>query len=123
VSHDMKNDGLVVCIFLSDKAGMARWIGILLAMNNEVREEKARHHSPLATAQDASQGATAQDALPYDESSAGLQITPPADLGASQHAWSFEITTTKDQHTPAVVETNSTKALKGTKKVDLDGHH
>ena len=29
----------------------------------------------------------------------GLRITPPADLGASQHAWAFEILTTKEQHT------------------------
>ena len=33
----------------------------------------------------------------------GLRITPPADLGASQHAWAFEILTTKNQHTPAVL--------------------
>ena len=31
----------------------------------------------------------------------GLRITPPADLGASKHAWVFEILTTKNQHTPA----------------------
>ena len=31
----------------------------------------------------------------------GLRITPPADLGASKHAWAFEILTTKNQHTPA----------------------
>lgn len=30
----------------------------------------------------------------------GLHITPPADLGASKHAWAFEILTTKNQHTP-----------------------
>lgn len=34
----------------------------------------------------------------------GLRITPPADLGASQHAWTFEILTTKEQHTPAVLD-------------------
>ena len=33
----------------------------------------------------------------------GLRITPPADLGASQHAWAFEILTTKNQHTPAAL--------------------
>ncbi len=31
----------------------------------------------------------------------GLRITPPADLGASHHAWAFEILTTKNQHVPA----------------------
>ena len=31
----------------------------------------------------------------------GLRITPPADLGASKHAWAFEILTTENQHTPA----------------------
>ena len=31
----------------------------------------------------------------------GLRINPPADLGASKHAWAFEILTTKNQHTPA----------------------
>ena len=33
----------------------------------------------------------------------GLRITPPADLGASKHAWAFEILTTKNQHTPAAL--------------------
>jgi alpha-L-fucosidase len=33
----------------------------------------------------------------------GLRITPPADLGASQNAWAFEILTNKEQHTPAVL--------------------
>ena len=36
----------------------------------------------------------------------GLHITPPADLGASQHAWTFEILTTKNQHMPAELGTN-----------------
>jgi alpha-L-fucosidase len=35
----------------------------------------------------------------------GLRITPPADLGASQHAWAFEILTDKKQHTPATLGT------------------
>ena len=35
----------------------------------------------------------------------GLRITPPADLGASQHAWAFEILTDKEQHTPATLGT------------------
>ena len=34
---------LVVWIFLSGKAGMERWIGILLAVTNAAREEKALH--------------------------------------------------------------------------------
>ena len=52
----------------------------------------------------------------------GLAITPPADLGNSQHAWSFEIVTDRQQHVPKVIQTDATKALKGTKKVDLEGH-
>ncbi len=51
----------------------------------------------------------------------GLQITPPSDLGASQHAWSFEIVTDQEQHSPNAIERDSDKALGGTKKVDLDG--
>ena len=34
---------LVLWIFFSGKAGMARWIGILLAVTNAGREEKALH--------------------------------------------------------------------------------
>ena len=34
--------------------------------------------------------------------SKGLAITPPKDLGASQHAWSFEIVTDTEQHQPNV---------------------
>ncbi|MDF7809083.1 alpha-L-fucosidase [Pontiellaceae bacterium B12219] len=52
----------------------------------------------------------------------GLQITPPADLGASQFAWSFEIVTTEEQHHPNVIQHDADKALKGTGKVDLDGN-
>ena len=33
----------------------------------------------------------------------GLRITPPADLGASQHAWTFEILATKNQHVPTTL--------------------
>ncbi len=55
--------------------------------------------------------------------SAGLRITPPADLGGSQYAWSFEIVTDAEQHHPNVIVTDAGKALKGTKKVDLDGKH
>ncbi|MFG0288085.1 MAG: alpha-L-fucosidase [Rhodopirellula sp. JB044] len=52
----------------------------------------------------------------------GLQITPPADLGESEHAWSFEIVTDQDQHHPNVIVNDEEKALRGTKKVDLDGN-
>jgi len=51
----------------------------------------------------------------------GLKITPPSDLGASQHAWSFKIVTDQEQHSPNAIERDSDKALRGTKKVDLDG--
>jgi alpha-L-fucosidase len=54
--------------------------------------------------------------------SQGLQITPPADLGASQYAWSFEIVTTEEQHHSNVIVRDADKALKGTKAVDLEGH-
>ncbi len=33
----------------------------------------------------------------------GLRITPPADLGSSQHAWSFEIATDQQQHVPNMI--------------------
>jgi alpha-L-fucosidase len=52
----------------------------------------------------------------------GLQITPPADLGRSQYAWSFEILTSEEQHHANAIETDASAALKGTKKVDLDGN-
>ena len=52
---------------------------------------------------------------------AGLQITPPADLGTSEYAWSFEIATTQPQHFPNAIENDATAALKGSKKVNLDG--
>jgi alpha-L-fucosidase len=35
-----------------------------------------------------------------------LRITPPADLGTSQHAWAFEILTTKNQHVPVTLSTD-----------------
>ena len=55
-------------------------------------------------------------------SSSGLQITPPTDLGVSQYAWSFEVVTTQKQHVPSAIVRDANKALKGTKKVDLDGN-
>lgn len=51
----------------------------------------------------------------------GLQINPPAELGASQHAWCFEIVTNEEQHTPNVIVKDATEALKNTRKVDLEG--
>ncbi|QDT00961.1 alpha-L-fucosidase [Adhaeretor mobilis] len=52
----------------------------------------------------------------------GLRITPPSDLGASQHAWAFEIVTTEEQHHANAIQSNAVTALKGTKKVDLEGN-
>lgn len=52
----------------------------------------------------------------------GLEIIPPLDLGNSDHAWSFEIETDKEQHEPNAIQTDASKALKGTKKVDLEGN-
>ncbi|TWT91223.1 alpha-L-fucosidase [Neorhodopirellula pilleata] len=51
----------------------------------------------------------------------GLQITPPADLGTSEYAWSFEIVTDQEQHHPNSLVTNASKALQGTKNVELEG--
>ena len=57
----------------------------------------------------------------WEMTDTGLQITPPADVGKSQHAWAFEIATTTEQFVPKVDQMNATDALKGTKKVDLEG--
>ncbi|MDO5968760.1 alpha-L-fucosidase [Flavivirga aquimarina] len=59
----------------------------------------------------------------YVINEAGLTITPPKDLGVSQYAWSFEIVTDAEQHTPNVIQKNVDKAFEGTKKVDLEGNH
>lgn len=53
----------------------------------------------------------------------GLRITPPSNLGQSQHAWSFEIQTSTEQHHPNVIVLDVDRALKGSKKVNLDGKH
>ncbi len=53
---------------------------------------------------------------------AGMKIDPPSDLGQSTHAWAFEIVTDENQHTPNVITLDEDEALKGTKKVDLDGN-
>ncbi len=52
----------------------------------------------------------------------GLRITPPANLGRSDHAWSFEIQTSVEQHHPNVIQRDADRALSGTKEVDLDGN-
>lgn len=51
----------------------------------------------------------------------GLRITPPSDLGASLFAWAFEIVTDRPQHQPASTELSADRALKGTRRVDLEG--
>lgn len=53
----------------------------------------------------------------------GVSVTPPTDLGASEYAWSFEIQTDAEQHHPNVIVRDASKALKGTKAVDLDGYN
>jgi hypothetical protein len=58
----------------------------------------------------------------WEMTPAGLQITPPAELGTSFFAWSFAIVTDQEQHHPNVIESDESKALRGTQKVNLDGH-
>ncbi len=53
----------------------------------------------------------------------GLQITPPSTLGKSKYAWSYEILTDREQHQPSAIQSDASRALKGTKKVDLEGRH
>ena len=60
--------------------------------------------------------------ITWEMSEQGIQITPPTDLGSSQYAWSFEIQTNEEQHHPNVIVRDANKALKGTKKVDLEGN-
>lgn len=43
--------------------------------------------------------------------SSGLQIIPPRDLGKSTFAWSFEITTDREQHHPNAIVSDSDKAM------------
>ena len=52
----------------------------------------------------------------------GLKIIPPSGTGRSQHAWAFEIVTDQEQHVPNVIRTDASKAMSGTKEVDLEGH-
>ena len=58
----------------------------------------------------------------WSVTAAGLQITPPENLGSSKHAWSFEIETAKPQHSPNAINLDAASALKNTKKVDLEGN-
>lgn len=58
----------------------------------------------------------------WNITSKGLEIIPPKNLGKSSYAWAFKIVTDKNQHTPNVIQTDVDKALKGTKKVNLEGH-
>lgn len=51
----------------------------------------------------------------------GLRINPPDDLGESEHAWVFRITTDRNQHQPSTERKSAAEALKGTKAVDLEG--
>ncbi|MDQ8207391.1 alpha-L-fucosidase [Coraliomargarita sp. SDUM461003] len=65
-------------------------------------------------------GSTAQ--IDWQMTPEGIRIASPSDLGASQYAWTFEIQTTAEQHTPNVIVRDADRALKGTKKVDLEGN-
>tara|TARA_R110002072_G_scaffold302615_1_gene486848 strand:- start:136244 stop:137794 length:1551 start_codon:yes stop_codon:yes gene_type:complete len=51
----------------------------------------------------------------------GLHIKPPRNSGKSEYAWVFRIVTNRDQHMPNVIQTDSSKALSGTREVDLEG--
>ncbi|MCM2369585.1 alpha-L-fucosidase [Aporhodopirellula aestuarii] len=62
------------------------------------------------------------DEVTWTMTDAGLRITPPADLGSGEYAWSFEIVTTEEQHHPNAAATDASAVLKGTKAVDLDGN-
>jgi alpha-L-fucosidase len=57
----------------------------------------------------------------WEMTPAGLRITPPAELGKSNYAWSFEVVTDEEQHTPNVIVEDADAALKNTRKVHLEG--
>ncbi len=61
------------------------------------------------------------DAVNWEMTPRGLQITPPSNLGKSMFAWTFAILTTEEQHHSNSIQIDASKALKGTKKVDLEG--
>ena len=58
----------------------------------------------------------------WQMTAAGLHITPPVQLGESNYAWSFEIVTDQEQHSPNVIVKDADQALKNTKQVDLEGN-
>jgi alpha-L-fucosidase len=41
----------------------------------------------------------------------GLEFIPPANLGKTRYAWSFEIETNSEQHTPNAIQSDANKAL------------
>ena len=61
--------------------------------------------------------------IDWEITAEGLKITPPTELGTIDYAWSFEIETSKEQHQPNAIQTDASKALKGTRKVDLEGNY
>ena len=58
----------------------------------------------------------------WEMTSKGLAITPPANPGSSRYAWAFEIVTDQEQHVPNVIQNDVSRAMHGTKAVDLDGY-
>jgi len=62
-----------------------------------------------------------EDLITWKITDDGLVIIPPTDLGKSKYVWTFEVETNKIQHEPNAIQTDASKALKGTKKVDLEG--
>lgn len=65
----------------------------------------------------------AQEEPEWRMTAEGLEITPPENFGESKHAWVFKIATDEQQFVANVIQNDATKALEGTKKVDLDGNH
>lgn len=50
------------------------------------------------------------DEVDWAMTPAGLQITPPTDLGTSKYAWAFEIVTTEEQHHPNAIRADASAA-------------
>ena len=61
-------------------------------------------------------------AVDWSIGSQGLNVKPPRNPGKSKYAWVFEIVTNRDQHVPNVIYHDAATVLKGTAKVDLEGH-
>lgn len=59
--------------------------------------------------------------IKWNMTPAGLEITPPKNLGESDHAWSYKIVTDREQH-PEYSRNKPKLDYSGTKDVDLDGH-